>query len=148
MDALVSAARAGTHAQATVRRKCQASQNTKAGDIGGLKSIKSEALMGFDSILTTSPLVKAGSRGSPLRKKNSPTNPLVANRTLVVGQDWFFPKRNTNLVKQIADTPEIKIHSPIKLKKIAIRAALENNKPSKKLSVRTINESSGLFCSA
>ncbi|MDX1473787.1 MAG: hypothetical protein R3309_06415, partial [Reinekea sp.] len=70
MDALVSVARAGMHAQATVRRKCPASQNTKAGDIGGLKSIKSEALMGFDSILTTSPLVKAGSRGSPLGKKN------------------------------------------------------------------------------
>ncbi|WP_196160683.1 hypothetical protein [Reinekea sp. G2M2-21] len=35
MDALGSAARAGTHAQATVRRKCLAWQYTKAGDKGG-----------------------------------------------------------------------------------------------------------------
>ncbi|MDX1475122.1 MAG: hypothetical protein R3309_13205, partial [Reinekea sp.] len=90
---LESAARARMHAQATVRRKWQAGLKTKAGEKGGLKSIKSEAQMGFDSILTTSPLVKAGSRGSPLGKKNPPRNPLVKNRILVFGPDWFLAVR-------------------------------------------------------
>ncbi|MDX1474281.1 MAG: hypothetical protein R3309_08930, partial [Reinekea sp.] len=54
---------------------------------GGLKSINSEAPMGFDSILTTSPLVKAGSRGSPLGKKTTnhehgrESSPLISART-------------------------------------------------------------------
>jgi len=39
MDALLSAARAGMHAQATVRRKCLAWQNTKVGDRRGGKGI-------------------------------------------------------------------------------------------------------------
>ncbi|WP_196158717.1 hypothetical protein [Reinekea sp. G2M2-21] len=39
MDALVSAARAGMHAQAIVRRKWQLRQNTKAGDKRGFKGI-------------------------------------------------------------------------------------------------------------
>jgi len=39
MDALASAARAGTHAQATVRRKWQLWQNIKAGDKRGFKGI-------------------------------------------------------------------------------------------------------------
>ncbi|MDX1475966.1 MAG: hypothetical protein R3309_17460, partial [Reinekea sp.] len=76
-----------------------------------LKSIKSEAQMGFDSILTTSPLVKAGSRGSPLGKKNPPSDPLVTNRILVVGPDWFFTSRNRR-VNQVADAFEIKTYMP------------------------------------
>jgi hypothetical protein len=43
--------------------------------------------MGFDSILTTSPLVKAGSRGSPLERKNSLRELLVKNGTTVFGTD-------------------------------------------------------------
>ena len=39
MDALGSAARAGTHAQATVRSKCLVWQNTKAGDRRGCKGL-------------------------------------------------------------------------------------------------------------
>ncbi|WP_196161476.1 hypothetical protein [Reinekea sp. G2M2-21] len=57
---------------------------------GGLKSIKSEAQMGFDSILTTSPLVKAGSRGSPLGKENPPEDLLIKTGTTVFGTGLVF----------------------------------------------------------
>ncbi len=69
MDALKSVSCAGTHAQATVRRKYQEWLKTKVGDKRGVKSFQSEAPMGFDSILTTSPLVKVGLKESPIEKK-------------------------------------------------------------------------------
>jgi len=43
--------------------------------------------MGFDSILTTSPLVKAGSRGSPLGKEIPPREILLKNGTIIFGKD-------------------------------------------------------------
>ncbi len=41
--------------------------------------------MGFDSILTTSPLVKAGSRGSPLGKKDHPRVTMLKKPNRVAG---------------------------------------------------------------
>ncbi len=60
MNILESTTCEGTHAQASVRRKCKEWQKTEVCDKWGGKSIKSEVPMGFDSILTTSPLVKVG----------------------------------------------------------------------------------------
>ncbi len=54
---------------------------------------------------------KGGARGSPLGKKKIPRNPLVMNRTLVIGQDWILPKRNIHLLKQIASAPGIKLYA-------------------------------------
>ena len=87
MDALVSAACAGTHTQATVRMKCQLKKYTKAGDKRGCKGI------------------------SPWKEKSSKKS-IGGNLTLVAGQDWLLPKKNTRSIKQLAGAPEIKnIHA-------------------------------------
>jgi len=65
----------------TLKRPFEESGNEgripKRATKGGVKIDESEAPMGFDSILTTSPLVKAGSRGSPLGKKKLPRDSFV-----------------------------------------------------------------------
>jgi len=50
--------------------------------------------MGFDSILTTSPLVKAGLRESSLEKNNPPRELLVKNGTIVFGTDLVLEVKN------------------------------------------------------
>ena len=70
---------------------------------GGLKSIKSEAQMGFDSILTTSPLVTAGSRGSPLERKNSLRELLVKNGTIVFETDLKLEVKKLSETKSQID---------------------------------------------
>ena len=60
-----------------------------------LKSIKGEALMGFDSILATSTLVKAGSSGLPLGKKKRPKDSFVKSYKRIVRSDDFFSTRDT-----------------------------------------------------
>ncbi|WP_196161235.1 hypothetical protein [Reinekea sp. G2M2-21] len=85
----------------TLKRPFEESGNEgrtpKRATKGGLKSIKSEAPMGFDSILTTSPLVKAGSRGSPLGKKNPRRDLLVKNGIIVFGADLVLEVNKISL---------------------------------------------------
>ncbi len=105
MDALLSAARVGMHAQATVRRKCPAWQITKAGDIRRVKSSKKRSPNGlrfdFNDFTSGEDRIKGI---SPWKEKSSKK---IYKR--IVSIERFFTTRDTRL-NQVAGSRETKIN--------------------------------------